>query len=472
MPVIPFGRSAYVEESYGLPSVALENWYVEEAPDRPDWGLRLIPTPGLVSFSTGGAKGRGCFQSDAVASGDVIACYATTLVRVNSAGAETAISGTVTDDNEPVAWGASQVQLVVNTAGKVYTVTGSAVTEFTANITAAGASGPIIDVAVVNNRHLYVEGNSGRVFYSATGDATTIKGFFTAERDPDFTSGILVVSSNILVMGQRKTEFWTATDSDLTPFIQRNGYVYEYGVIGPRARAQLGGSAYWVAHDGKVMRWAGGIDRISSHWIERMILSLALADRARVRVTAHSWTGHEFVSVTIPGKGTYVFDALTRAWHRRRDLGDELATAWGFDYFVEAFGRVYCQELSTGKLVRLDAGASKEDGATVRRVATALVPVREPARVRNLIIEGQAGVGAPGEAGELGDPHCMLRWSLNGHVFEGEMQAPIGMAGDYNYRTIFGALGTFYPPLAKVELAYSAPVAWTVYGASYNERAY
>ncbi len=174
MPRIPLGANAYQEERYGLPSVNLENWYAEQTPDRPDWEYRLVPSPGLLAFSTGGAKGRGCYQSDAVASGDIIVVYDAVVRRINSAGVETTIAGAVIDDNMPVAWGASQTQLVLVSGGVPYTVTGTNVTGFMANLTAAGASGAIIDVGVVNNRHLYAEDNSGRVFYSAPGIATTI----------------------------------------------------------------------------------------------------------------------------------------------------------------------------------------------------------------------------------------------------------------------------------------------------------
>lgn len=466
---IRWGANAYVEEAYDLPAINLENWYIEEAGDRPDWGARLVPTPGLVAFSTGSTEGRGCFQSDAIASGSIIVVYDTVVKKVASNGTETTLTGSVTDDDKAIAFALSQTQAVLNSGGNVYTVTGSNVTSFTANLTAAGASGAIIDVAVVNNRHLFAEDNSGRVFYSDPGAATTIPGFFTAERDPDQIKALLVVGSNLLAMGSRKTEVWTGTDSSTVPFIQRQGMVFEYGVLGSRARAQIGGAAYWAAHDNTVRRWAGGVaDRISTHWLERQIASLTEANKALVRLTAHNWLGHQFVKLFLPGKGSYFFDALTGAWHRRKDIGDEVIT-WGYDYFVEAFGSTYCQQLTTGRLFRLDAGAFIEGSATVRRVTEALVPVSKSERVNSLIVEGQSGVGLPSVATQGWDPLCMLRISHDGHTYGDEIQRQIGKAGEYRWRPVFGPLGTFRPPLVKLQLAYSDPVGWTVYGASVNE---
>lgn len=471
MAKIRFGQNAYVEEAYGLPMVNLENWYIEEAGDRPDWSARLVPSPGLVAFSTGSTEGRGCFQSDAIASGEIVVVYDTVVKRVASNGAETTITGAVTDDSKPIAFALSQTQAVINSGGDVYTATGSTITDFTANLVAAGASGEIIDVAVVNNRHLFAEDNSGRVFYSDAGAATTIGGFFTAERDPDQIKALLVVGSNLLAMGSRKTEVWTGTDSATVPFIQRQGMVFEYGVLGSRARTQIGGGAYWAAHDNTIRRWAGGVaERISSHWLERQIASLSAANKALVRLTSHSWLGHQFVSVFMPGKGSYFYDALTGAWHRRKDIGAEVPT-WGYDYFVEAFGSSYVMALTTGRLYRLDAAVFIEGTAIVRRVTTGLMPVSKTIRIDSLIVEGQSGIGLPSVGTQGYDPLCMLKLARNGHVFDDEYERKIGKAGEYNWRPVFGPLGSVRAPLVKVELAYTDPVGWTVYGATVNEDA-
>jgi len=472
MPRLPFAANAYVEESYGLPQIVLENWYAEETGDRKDWPYRLIPTPGLVAFSTGSTKGRGCFQSDAIASGPIFVVYGTAVKRVNGSGVETSITGAVTDDDKPIAFALSQTQAVINSGPDVYTATAANITVFTANLVAAGASGGIIDVAVLNNRHLYAEDNSGRIFYSSAGAATTISGFFTAERDPDQIKAILVVGSNILALGSRKTEFWSGTNSSTEPFIQRQGYVFEYGVLGSRARVQIGGAGYWVAHDYTVRRWSGGgAERISTHWLERVIAALTEADKALVRLTAHNWIGHQFVKLFIPGKGSYFYDALTGAWHRRRDRKSPISEIWNYDYFVESFGFQYVQELTTGRLFKLDAMAFVENGQLVRRVASVLAPVEKTVAIWNLIIEGQAGIGLDAVATQGSDPECMVKVAYDGEEFGSEMIRKIGKHGERRWRPVFGPVGTLKPPIAKLELAYSDPVGWSVYGVTYNEEA-
>ena len=473
MPQISVDPSCIVEEEYSLPCSHLENFYAEPVDPRFGWPWRLVPTPGLTAFSdyTGGTIGRGCFQSDVIASGSIITVHSTDVYKTASNGVSTLITGAVTNDSKPIAFALSQTQAVICSGGVPYTVTGAAVTSIAAALTAAGASGAIIDVAVVNNRFLYAEDNSGRVFYSDPGAAGTIAGFFTAERDPDQIRSLLVVGSSLLAMGTRKTEVWTGTDSSTIPFIQRQGAVFEYGVMGTSSRAQIGSAAYWVAHDNTVRRWAGaGAEEISQDWLVRQIESLSQANKDLIRITAHNWRGHQFVKVFIPGKGSYFFNAKMGTWHRRRALGDELMKEWGFDYFVEAFGNVYVQKLTNGRLYKLDSAAFVEDGIQVRRVGTFFVPVKTPTAINNIVIEGQAGVGLDASGVDENDnPKVMLRASIDGHTFGDELTAEIGRKAAYRWRPVFGSQGTFLPPLGKIEIAYSAAVGWTIYGATYNE---
>jgi len=471
MPSIQFGAEAYENESYGLPPLKLENFFVEECGDRSDWGHRLIPTPGLVAFSdNAGTVGRGCFQSDAIASGEIIEVFDTSVRRVNSSGVSTLVTGSVVNDNQPIRFSLTQAEAVINSGGKVYNVTASAATDFSSDLTGAGASGDIIDVATINNRMLFVEDNSGRLFYSAPGDVTDIEGFITAEADPDQLRAALVVQGSILLLGTKKTEVWIGTDSTTTPLRARQGFILDVGIISSHAKCQIGGVGYWAGHDATVYAWAGGKEqRISAHWMERAIQALSAANKALIRMSSHNWNGHKFAKIYIPTVGDFFFDTLTSRWHRRKDLSDETAH-WGYDYFVEAFGNTYAQKVSNGVLYRLNGMTFTENDVNVRRVATALVPVKKSELVSSLIIEGQAGVGLDQTSGQGVDPECMLRVAYDGRTFTDELIRKIGKLGEYRWRPMFGPLGKVKPPVAVVELSYSDPVGWSIYGASFNER--
>lgn len=477
MPEIQFGAGAYLHDGndYGLPSIALENWFPEEAPDRPDWGYRLVPTPGLVEFTTtGSGGGRGLFQSDAVSASKFFSIRQTTVFQIDDQGNESQITGggaggAVALDTIAARFASSQSQIVLNTGGNVYTLTESAVTNFTAALGGAGASGDIIDVDTINNRHLFVEDNSGRLFYSAAGNASSIAGFVTAESDPDQLRAVLVVGASALLLGAKKTEVWTGTDSALSPLRPRQGFVLDVGIISKRAKCTIDGVAYFVANNGTVYEWAGGgHNRISGHWMERAIKGLSPANAALVRMTAHFFDGHKFIKLFVPGLGDFFFDALTREWHRRKPLLDA-NVHWDFDYFVEAFGRTFVQRLSDGRVCRIDSSFFTEAGEPVKRVATALVPIKRKVEVKSLVVEGQAGIGLDVSSGQGSRPVCNLRVAHDGRTFGDQIQREIGRFGQWRARPNFGHLGTFLKPVAALQLSYAEPVGWSVYGATFNE---
>jgi len=470
MPSIQFGAEAYENESYGLAPIKLENWFAEETTDRSEWGHRLIPTPGLVSFSDNAqSTGRGCFQSDAIASGSIIQAFSTTVRRVDASGTSAGLTGSIVDDGKPIRSALSQAEAVLNSGGNAYQVTTGAVTDITAQLTGAGASGDIIDVAVLNSRHLYVEDNSGRLFYSAVGDCDNIEGFITAESDPDQLLAAMVVAGSLLLLGKRKTELWIGTSSATTPLIRRQGYILDVGIISSDAKCSTGGVGYWVGQDNTVYRWGGGAEvRISAHWMERSIQALSEDNKSKIRMSPHNWNGHKFVKVHIPTVGDFFFDTLTQRWHRRKDIAVD-DPHWGFDYFVEAFGSTFAQKRSNGLIYRLDNMIHTEGDSQVRRIATAHVPVSKVTDMRNVVVEGQSGVGLNAVSGQGVDPKCILKIGYDGQTFVGEHTRDIGKHGEFRWRPVFGDMGQAKPPTVLLELAYSDPVGWSVYGASFNE---
>ena len=254
----------------------------------------------------------------------IITVCGDTVLRTDRQQIETII-GTVVDDGEPVAFSSSQTETVLVSGGRVYLVLLDEVIDFTDNIASAGASGDIIDVAVINSQHLYLEENSGRVFFSEPGDARTVTQFFTAEENPDNGRALLVVNSSILVLGSNTTELFTSTTSDITPFIRRNGNTLQVGVTNSKSRYELQGIAYWVGEDDVIYRWSGGREEIiSPTWMNRALARLNEEARAAIYMNVHTWYEHRFMSVFIPGAGDYFYDQVTGAWHRRKSNSDAL----------------------------------------------------------------------------------------------------------------------------------------------------
>ena len=466
MPEIAFGIGAYDNTSYGLPPVILENWYAEQAPDRPDKGVRLVPSPGATAFTALTTSGRGLFQSDGVISGELIAAHGTSIKRINSAGTATAITGSIAAGTDQVIFAASQTpELVLNVGGIVYTVDSSNVTSFT---WAGLSGGDVSDVIEINQRHLYLEDGTGRVWYSDRADATTVQGtsFVTAETEPDRLIALMQLGDTLIFFGSQTYELWYDTGDTDIPLAPRAGGAIQMGIIGREAKAQVNGIGFFVRNDGAVCRLDGfRATPVSTDPIEKMIADLSEANQMLVSLTAYSEGKREFVHLSIPGRGDWFYDNTTNFWHRRRDLGQE---TYSYRYYQRAFGKQLAQATSDGDVVALSPNVYTDRGLETRRVATSILPVKNDfLRMARLVIEGQSGVGLDG-VGQGSDPKGMLRVAYDGRTFQEEYTASLGKIGEYGYRPIYGPLGTATPPVVVFEFAVSEPVGYTVDGATLN----
>ena len=472
MPQVPFTPSTYDFQDYGVPPAILENFYPERLEERSDWPFRLVMTPGLVQTGEGveGKIARGVTQADELVNGEIVSIAGDEVSRYDADGNRTLI-GTVADDGKPVTFASSQAQMIVVSGGRAYIITADAVEDITANFTIN--SGPIIDVAVFNNRHLYVEGGSGRIIFSRPGDGSDIQGeFFTAEQSPDQLRGVMVVSASIFAIGTRTIELFTGTTSDNVPFIRRNGNILRVGMMATRANAELDGIGYWVGEDSVVYLWAGGRQRpISPAWMERELSKLQPDERLLVRMNVHSWSGHKFISIAIPGIGDFFFDQATEQWHRRKATSITPGAQWDYDYFVQAFGDTFVQRKVDGAIFRFSPFVYRENQISVRRVATALVPVRKATAITNVVIECQAGIGRPEPGNAIRtDPKIEIAIAHDGITYGPGQIRELGRMGQTFVRPSVLQMGTVRPPLCAIQVAFSDSAPLTLLGLTYGER--
>ena len=454
MAYLPLGLSTYESNDIGFPAVALENWFAEQAPDRADRPARLLPTPGLVSFasSLNGAI-RGMEQRDGLLSDKMVVCAGLRVYTVTSSGTVVEI-GTVTGTDK-AHFAGSQSDMVVAAGGTAYTVTGSLT-----SITVGASTGNIIDVATYQQRHIFAEAGSGRLWYSDAGDPTTVANtaFATSSDEADPLLGVEVWQDTVWALGTQTIRGYVGTGDVDAPIIPRPGALYSTGIIGNGAVTRADFGLYVVGDDGRVYRAAQGIDAISTPPIERLIADVTT--KSDIRLSSHNWAGHQFVGLHLPGVGDYIFDQSTGFWHRRREIN---AARYLAHDFLNAHGVTYAGDRSTGDIYTLDRDVFTHNGSAVRRVAQTLFPVedRRP-EISNLTVELQSGIGLV--TGQGSDPQVMLRYSTNGRTWSNEITRSFGKIGEFDHRTLFGSLGRFHPPAGMIEIAVSDPVAATVTG--------
>lgn len=461
MQYVPLGANAYSNNEYGLPEVRLENWFPESAPDKPNRPFRLIPSPGLDAWCSGlnGAV-RGMFQADGLLSGELIAAAGLRAYRIDSGGAETEI-GTITG-TDGVSFAGSQLDLVMTAGGTAYKVNSGSL----ASIALPGG-GDVIDVAEFGQRHLFLEAETGRFWWSDVADCTTIgaASFGTAASEPDNLLAIEVYNGTVMLFGTQSTEGWAWTGDADVPFVQRPGFAVDVGIIARDAKTTIDFGLFLVGSDGLVYRLDGFQPRrISTDTIDRLIEDVAPAERANIRLSSHKWGGHVFVGLHLPGVGDYFYDVSTQSWHRRKEIGNARHLAHDFLAFG---GSVYAGDRSAGSIYKLNRASYKHNGNAVRRVGVAIVPVEDnrPAP-NNVTAEFQSGVGLVSGQGE--NPQCMMRYSEDGLSWSDEISRSFGRRGEYKRRAVFNGLTGLEPPAAAIEIAVSDPVAATHTGLALN----
>lgn len=471
---LPLGANAYQDESYGLPPLKLENWFAEVAPERSDVPYRLLPTPGLSSFKSGlGGSGiRGWFQADGLVSGDIVLAAGTATYRLTSAGVSTQVNvksgSTAIGSTYSARFAGSQVDLVMTVGGNAYYLDG---TPEWVDITVGASTGDIVDVAEINQIHVFLENGTGRFWWGEAGDPTTVAAtnFATAETEPDNLLALRTFGGLLYLFGTQSTEIWGNTGNNASPFRFLELSI-PVGIVGREAVVQADFGIFAVGVDraaGTTIVYRvdnGRPQRISTHAIERLIEDVAVSSRSDISLSVHGWGGHVFIGLHLPGVGDYFYDIAGAVWHRRRQTAE---TRYYCDTFIAAFGKIFGGSRSEGEVFRLDRDVYTEDSNAVRRVAQVLVPIDDGRpSIDSVVVEMQPGVGLV--SGQGSDPQVMLRWSDNGWSWSNEISRSFGAIGEYNAVARFGPLGRFRPPVMALEIAVSDPVPATVTGVAIN----
>lgn len=465
---VPFGLQTYEVERYEQPLVTLENWYAEPAPELQTRSAKLVPTPGLVASGDTIAGTPGAiFQSGLLFGSDAVISAGTTVYRRSANGTVSTIATGLPAATIRPKFAATQFpELVLVQGGTAHLVGTSSATA----ITIGAASGDIIDVTTAGQRHLFIESGSGRVHVSDTADASTVNAFLTAEADPDPALAIEEFGGNIYVFGARTTQIARLTGNDTTP-LRFVPTIIPKGIYGARCYAKGTDDLYFVGDDARVYGMRFGIPReFNTRPINRLLQNVAVADRDSITMATWSQDNTEFLLLTIPNVGQYVYDTKTALWHRRKR---QFVWHGGVGPILNIDGGVFClEEGSTGgPLLKLDPEVYTDKGDPIVRVATAPLPIEDGRiNIKALNIEVFAGIGLDGNQ-QGSEPIIELRVAEDGRSYADPMQRSLGGPGEYRKRVIFGPLGTFNPGMPMFQITCSDPVPVAVMGAYVNPQA-
>lgn len=323
----------------------------------------------------------------------------------------------------------------------------------------------------IDGTTLYFIRSSEKYYYSEVSDATTVLGlsFFSAEGNPDQILNAWVVNSEIIIPGERSTEWhYNSGDAD-NPFQRISGGFTEHGCVGMRASCKFDNGVVMVGRneEGQGIVWRLGAagsapQRISTHAIEKHIQkALFSADGLAEQITMFGYQdgGHSFVFVNLPAVSetvnspaqpsmTWVFDAVTGEWHERarrnpdtgrfeRVLGD-CHIAWR--------GRHYLGDHENPHIYEFSTDYYRENTIPLVKFVETHGPLN--IRGQRFIVHGielqlEVGVGRDGNADSGQDPQVVLMVSWDGgNTWSDEVPRDLGRIGAFKTLVRWGPLGS------------------------------
>lgn len=419
------------------------NCYLEAGGDFSPLSLICRPglRPGLDGEGSGTVRGRGYMFNGEFwfARGNKV--YSTTGTTTTERGTLNTSTGYVdfADNGEGIG---DQLLIVDGASGYIWDTSDDTFTEI------ADADFPASPVQVVYlNFFFIVFDRDTQKFYasdSLDGTAWQSLRFASAEAVPDDVVAISATRQDLILIGERSTEFWTYTgnvDFEFERF--QNGVIASGCEAGFSVVTVDNGLLYLEnTRDGgrRFVRPGGGVAAlVSPNWLN--VLLDRMTTVSDCFGYAFKYRGHEFAVFQFPSADeTFVYDASTRQWARWTYFEDGKHKRFLVDAHAYLNGKHYGVDRRNGNIVQLEGDYDSDAGADIRMEWIAGHVQAEGRRVKHSAYQLQMAEGAQTLGGDL--PYVMLQWSDDGgHTWSNEHWRSMGARGKYGHRIRWTRLG-------------------------------
>jgi len=407
--------------------------------------------PGLQPFSSLGSTGgfRGGIALDDV--GYIV--NGNTVNKVTSTGVVTGV-GTFTGD-DPVRMARNRkspnAQIAIVSAGLRSIIENDTVTA----ISDEDLPNPV-DVCSIGGYFVFAIPD-GRFFWTAIDEGTDISAldFASAEANPDGLVGCIDRVQEVVLFGNRSTEFYSLTGSSFV-FERVPQTTINIGCLSVDAIQSINGIVIFPASDGTVRMLSDYSPmRVSHHDVERDIR--ALSNKATMRADTFSLDGHQYYALS-SASWTWVLDLTTQKWLRWESYGKSRWIAQGC---VELDGQSVMGNFEDNNLYTLNADWD-QDGTSYlvwKMISGTIGAFPNPVIIQDLYLDILTGVGINSANTFESDPTVTLRVSTDdGGSWSSEMRAPVGKMADMAREVRFPRLGRTGMDGMKLELSMAAPV--------------
>lgn len=468
MKPVPLFGLGNVGKSVNVNAQERLNLYVEIQTDPETNTVALYGTPGLVADANLGANpNRGLYQK-----GDFrYLVNRDTLWQLANDGTLTN-RGTLltTGGRVDITDNGTQMIIVDGTYGYIYNFNTFAFTQITDVDYPASQTTTFLNSYFINQRT-----DTAEFYISAPLDGFTWDAldFATAESDPDRLVRVIANNGQLVLFGEKSTEFWGDSGAADFPFARVGASGVEWGLAARWSLCKFSDSALIFLGKNRlgqvqVFMMSGYTPvPVSNPELDYTISQYsAFSDATGF---AYMLSGHPFYQINFPsandGAGeSWLYDGLSNAWSR---VGQDEARHRA-EIQINHQDQSYVSDFENGKLYLLDENTYTDDGATIpRQLITRHQATGDYSRISQLWLQFEAGVGLV--SGQGSDPQVMLQISRDGgHEWGGELWRSIGAMGKYRARAVWNRLGRARDWLFKVRITDPVKVvmvaAWSQYG--------
>jgi hypothetical protein len=462
---IPFGRTFNKGRSNAAGMQSLVNLYGEPVDGEGRTDFVCYGTPARSLFATvGGGTVRGMITASDVH----YAVVGTSLYKVNSDGTSSnlgTIEGALPVD---MAYNSNQIDIVAEVKSYYYDVPSLTLTEHS-----GGGYEQATSCTSLASYSIIAVKDTGRFRWRLTNVFTfDALDFATAEAESDNLVAVRAVANDVALLGTKTTEWWGPTgDSGANAFARTATASANIGCTSRDTALVVDSGLTWVGRDGK----AGGVSvyraegyaprKISPPEIDTLLE--AVADLSTLKAFAYQQRGHLFYVLTLPDEWSVAWDISTNMWSYRKSgtwpMGEDPTGGWDAENFA-INGTKQVVGSSDGNLYELLADSFTENTEGIVREATSTQISHDGKRafMSRLELDIEAGVGL--SSGQGSSPIVMESHSDDGGMtWSNPRNASMGQIGQYKYRAVWNAMGSYRNRIIKFRV--SDPVKVVMLGA-------
>lgn len=414
------------------------NLYAEIQSDPEKNIITLYPTPCISTFvNLGTTPFRGVYER-----GDVIyGVVSNKLYSINNAGVATVL-GTLLSFSGRVSISDNGTQMIIvdGSRGYIYNFNTLAFVQISDPDFPGGDT-----VTFFNGRFVVNKPNSGQFYISALYDGLTWDAldFATAESDPDNCVRVMAEAGQLVVFGDRTTEFWGDSGAQDFPYARIGSAAIEWGLAARWSLSKFMDSLIFLRRNrlGQVqvaVQSGSNGTAVSTPEMDYIFSQYSAVSDA----TGFSYmlSGHPMYQINFPtANESWLYDGLTKAWSKVQYGNSGRHRA---EMQVQLLTKNYVTDYENGKLYRFQENVYTDDGApVVREFVGKHISAGDFTTFSALWIEMESGVGL--QTGQGSNPQLMMQISRDGgREWGAEVWREIGAVGKYKARAVFNRLGS------------------------------